>query len=165
MFCGINSDVDAIQEVLVPDTKGDMLYASANNTLAKLGANTGTKKFLSMASSVPSWEVLATTDLPAMYIGKTAVKFENTTEQALTGISTGAFSSSITVGNGSAPASNEQASTTQKRRIYFGSSNYYIEVDKNGYLHTNVGFYSDSFVSAGGLSNAGGSSGIDSDAL
>ena len=122
-----------------------MLYASANNTLAKLGANTGTKKFLSMASSVPSWEAIATSDLPAMYIGKTAVKFENTTEQALTGISTGAFSSSITVGNGSTPASNEQASTTQKRRIYFGSSNYYIEVDKNGYLHTNVGFYSDSF--------------------
>ena len=36
-------------------TKGDLLYASAANTLSKLGANsTATKKFLSMTSSVPS---------------------------------------------------------------------------------------------------------------
>ena len=34
--------------------KGDLLYASAANTLSKLGANTGTKQFLSMTSSVPS---------------------------------------------------------------------------------------------------------------
>ena len=35
------------------------------------------------------------------------------------------------------------------KRIYL-SANTYIEADSNGYLHTNAGFYSDSFVSAGG---------------
>lgn len=45
------------------------------------------------------------------------------------------------------------------RRIYFGSTSYYIEL-VNGSLHTNVGLYSDKFISARGVDpDAGGGSG------
>lgn len=50
--------------------KGDLLYSSATNTLAKLAGNTTTsKKFLSQtgdgaASAAPSWVVLSASDIP-----------------------------------------------------------------------------------------------------
>lgn len=45
------------------------------------------------------------------------------------------------------------------KRIYFGSTSYYIEL-VNGSLHTNVGLYSDKFISARGADpDAGGGSG------
>lgn len=45
------------------------------------------------------------------------------------------------------------------KRIYFGSTSYYIEL-VNGSLHTNVGLYSDKFISARGSDpDAGGGSG------
>lgn len=44
-------------------TKGNLIYASANNTLAKLAPNTGTKQFLTMTSSVPSWDNVEETDV------------------------------------------------------------------------------------------------------
>lgn len=45
------------------------------------------------------------------------------------------------------------------KRIYFGSTSYYIEL-VNGSLHTNVGLYSDKFISARGVDpDAGGGSG------
>lgn len=44
-------------------TKGNLIYASANNTLAKLAPNTGTKQFLTMTSSVPSWDNVDETDV------------------------------------------------------------------------------------------------------
>ena len=45
------------------------------------------------------------------------------------------------------------------KRIYFGSTSYYIEL-VNGRLHTNVGLYSDKFISARGADpDAGGGSG------
>lgn len=45
------------------------------------------------------------------------------------------------------------------KRIYFGSTSYYIEL-VNGNIHTNVGLYSDKFISARGVDpNAGGGSG------
>ena len=45
------------------------------------------------------------------------------------------------------------------KRIYFGSTSYYIEL-VNGRLHTNVGLYSDKFISARGIDpDAGGGSG------
>lgn len=45
------------------------------------------------------------------------------------------------------------------KRIYFGSTSYYIEL-VNGRLHTNVGLYSDKFISARGVDpEAGGGSG------
>lgn len=51
----------------------------------------------------------------------------------------------ITLGNG--------------KRIYFGSTSYYIEL-VNGNIHTNVGLYSDKFISARGVDpDAGGGSG------
>ncbi len=60
--------------------KGNILYASNANTLAKLAPNTGTKKFLTMASSVPSWgnvdeadvfgsAAIGSTSLPVYYTG------------------------------------------------------------------------------------------------
>lgn len=61
-------------------TKGNIIYASANNTLAKLAPNTGTKQFLTMTSSVPSWggvdetdvfgsSAIGSTSLPVYYTG------------------------------------------------------------------------------------------------
>ena len=61
-------------------TKGDLLYASANNTLSKLAANsTGTKKFLTMTSSVPSWGNIAFGDLPTLYWANVAVSSSSST--------------------------------------------------------------------------------------
>lgn len=37
-------------------------------------------------------------------------------------------------------------------KVYIGNTGVYIELDSNGYLHTNAAFYSDSFISAGGVS-------------
>lgn len=37
-------------------------------------------------------------------------------------------------------------------KVYIGDTGVYIELDANGYLHTNAAFYSDSFISAGGVS-------------
>lgn len=37
-------------------------------------------------------------------------------------------------------------------KVYIGNTGVYIELDANGYLHTNAAFYSDSFISAGGVS-------------
>ena len=44
------------------------------------------------------------------------------------------------------------------KKIYFGSTSYYIEL-KDGSLHTNVGLYSDSFISARGADTSAGSGG------
>ena len=52
------------------------------------------------------------------------------------------------------------ASLRTTGRLYIGTTGAYIELTNDGYLHTNRGFYSDSFVSGGGLSQTGGSSGI-----
>lgn len=61
-------------------TKGDLIYASANNTLSKLAANsTGTKKFLTMTSSVPSWGDIAFGDLPTLYWANVAVSSSSST--------------------------------------------------------------------------------------
>lgn len=40
-------------------------------------------------------------------------------------------------------------------KVYIGSTGAYFEVDSNGYLHTNFPLYSDSWISAGGLSDTG----------
>ncbi len=50
-----------------------------------------------MTSSVPSWESIAFADIPALYIGTTKVQ-SSSAAQALTGITTGAFSSNVNVG-------------------------------------------------------------------
>lgn len=43
------------------------------------------------------------------------------------------------------------------KRIYFGT--HYLELTADGYLHTDVGFYSDSFVSSGGIGQGGSGGG------
>lgn len=47
-------------------------------------------------------------------------------------------------------------STNTARRIYFGDTNHYLELDEHGF-HFSHGVYSDDFVSAGGIGNGGGS--------
>ena len=54
--------------------------------------------------------------------------------------------------------------TGNNKRIYFDST-HYLELDSNGYLHTNVGFYSDSFITAKGQGSGGGGGGIDVDRM
>ncbi len=63
---------------------GDFLYASAANILSALAGNsTGTKKFLSMISSVPSWGTLAFTDLTGT---ATAAQLPNPSASTLGGV-------------------------------------------------------------------------------
>lgn len=50
--------------------------------------------------------------------------------------------------------------TGTTKKIWFGDS-IYIELDSNGYLHTNAGFYSESFITSGGLGSGGSGSGVD----
>lgn len=45
------------------------------------------------------------------------------------------------------------------RRLYFGDSSHFIELDANGYFHFSHALYSDSFVSAGGIGSGGGGGG------
>lgn len=54
--------------------------------------------------------------------------------------------------------------TGTNKRIYFDAT-HYLELDSNGYLHTNVGFYSDSFITAKGQGSGGGGGGIDVDRM
>lgn len=46
------------------------------------------------------------------------------------------------------------------KKIWFGDAAY-IELDANGYLHTNIGFYSDNFITAFGSGSGGSGGGID----
>ena len=45
---------------------------------------------------------------------------------------------------------------TSTKKIYFGDSSHYIELDSSGYFHFSHGVYSDGFVSALGLNSGGG---------
>jgi hypothetical protein len=91
---------------------GDLLYASATNTLAKLTGNTTTtKKFLSQTgtgsvSAAPAWAALAGSDLPAS--GVTAATYGSATKSAVivvdaTGRITSASEATISGGGGSVP--------------------------------------------------------------
>lgn len=55
-------------------------------------------------------------------------------------------------------ASGELKVTGTSKKIWLGD-NIFIELDTNGYIHTNGAFYSDSFISAGGLGTGGGGGG------
>ena len=91
--------------------------------------------------------------IPNLFIGTTLVQGEST-PQALTGITTLDASGLATIAGG--------IKLTDTKKIWFGD-NYYIELDSNG-IHTNAGFYSDSFVTAGGVgSGGGGGGGVDLD--
>ena len=46
------------------------------------------------------------------------------------------------------------------KKFWFGDT-VFIELDANGYLHTNAGFYSESFIAAGGPGSGGSGSGVD----
>lgn len=49
-------------------TTGDISYYGASNSVRLAGNSTATKQFLSMTSSVPSWGVLAYTDIPGVVL-------------------------------------------------------------------------------------------------
>lgn len=50
---------------------------------------------------------------------------------------------------------------TTTKKIYFGDSTHYLELDSNGYFHFSHGVYSDSFMSALGANSSGGGGGVD----
>lgn len=72
---------------------------------------------------------------------------------SVTGAAT--LSSTLSVANAITLSGN----TVAKKRIYFGDTSHYIELDSNGYFHFSHGLYSDSFVSALGLNSSGGGGG------
>lgn len=78
-------------------TKGNLIYASANNTLAKLAPNTGAKQFLTMTSSVPSWGSLAFSDLPNLYLGTTQIQ-SSSAAQSVTGVINLTMSGELKIG-------------------------------------------------------------------
>jgi len=55
-------------------------------------------------------------------------------------------------------ASGEVKITGTSKRLWIGDD-IYLELDTNGYLHTNGNFYADGFISAGGLGTGGGGTG------
>ena len=61
-------------------------------------------------------------------------------------------------------ASGEVKITGSSKRIWFGDG-IYLELDSNGYIHTNGAFYADSFISAGGLGSGGSGGGLDLGAM
>ena len=64
------------------------------------------------------------------------------------------LSSSLSVNSG--------ITLTTTKKIYFGDTSHYLELDSNGYFHFSHGIYSDSFVSAlGANSSGGGGGGVD----
>ena len=61
-------------------------------------------------------------------------------------------------------ASGEVKITGSSKRLWFGDG-IYLELDSNGYIHTNGAFYADSFISAGGLGSGGSGGGLDLGAM
>ena len=113
--------------------KGDIIYASGVNTLAKLAANTtSTKKFLSMASSVPSWTQL--------YVGRTEVA---TSAANVTLLGINGFTNTATAGT-----------ATDKSLVVW-------DADNNAW-HFKGNLYADGWVSAlgAGSGSGGGTTGV-----
>lgn len=113
------------------------VYATALNLNGALsGATTGS---FSSAVSAGSLTVGGVSVTPSNY-----VTLDGT--QTITGAKT--FSQAITL----------SGSTDATRRIYFGDSTHYLELDQYGF-HFSHGVYSDDFVSAGGIGTGGGGGG------
>lgn len=90
---------------------GSLGYQSALNTTTQLSPNTTTtKKFLTQTGdgtngAAPSWGTLLAADIPAHFIGTTAVTFNRTSaSQSLTGVSidgsAGSLTNALTIGTG-----------------------------------------------------------------
>lgn len=147
------SDVVTLQGYFTNGVANSALRLSGNSTYSLWGVEY-------WADGIPK----SVTARPTLYIGTTQVQI-GATAQALTGITYGELSSYLKIGMGSPAATTEGSSAKENRRIYFGDTNHYVELTKEGYFHFSHGLYSDSFVSAGGVSDTSGSSGIDPDAM
>ena len=119
---------------------GDVSGSGATSISVSIGAGKVTNTML--AGSIENSKLVNS----SITIGSTAVSLGGSITN-LAGIGTISMSGALTI------------STTKK--IYFGDTNHYVELDSNGYFHFSHGLYSDSFVSAGGISSGGGTGGID----
>ena len=91
-------------------------------------------------------------------VGTSSVNKATTLYGALTASGAVSFTSTLGVTGLSTLAGGIKLTTTKK--IWFGDT-YYIELDANNHLHTNAGFYSTSFITAGGVgSGSGGGSNL-----
>lgn len=124
---------------LISVPKGAILYGSAANVIGTISANgTATKKFLTQASeNAPVWSVLGFSDLPALYIGKTPVKDNNTLNDTLIGIN--GFTTKAT------------ASDNDDKSLFVWEEN-----TKAWHLKGN--FYADGWIASGGVGSSGGGS-------
>ena len=101
---------------------------------------------------------------PTYLFGK---NFRFTTYNGSTGVHAMYINSSGNVGIGVSSPSlklDVAGDIRARNRLYIGTGGAYIEVDADGNLHTTNAFYSDSFVSGGGLSTTpggGGGGGVD----
>ena len=101
---------------------------------------------------------------PTYLFGK---NFRFTTYNGSTGVHAMYINSSGNVGIGVTSPSlklDVAGDIRARNRLYIGTGGAYIEVDADGNLHTTNAFYSDSFVSGGGLSTTpggGGGGGVD----
>ena len=78
------------------------------------------------------------------------------------GTSTPAYTLDVKGSIASTSAITLAGTTEAARRIYFGDTSHYIELDADGYFHFSHGLYSDSFVSALGKNPSGSGSGTGS---
>lgn len=131
-------------------TKGNILYASDTNVLAKLAANdTTTKKWLSMTSSVPSWVTLSGTDitsgtinfarLPSMYIGRTSVA---------------SSAANVTLLGVDGFTNTSSASTSDDKSLVVWDAT-------NNAWHFSGNVYADGWLSALGVGSGSGGGGVD----
>lgn len=103
------------------------------------------------SSGVPK----SVTGRPGLYIGTTQVQ-TSAASQDLNGIAAINASGLATIAGG--------IKLTTTKKIYFGDTDHYLELDSNGF-HFSHGVYSEDFVTAGGIGSGGGGDSIDIDRL
>ena len=103
------------------------------------------------SSGVPK----SVTGRPGLYIGTTQVQ-TSATSQDLNGIAAINASGLATIAGG--------IKLTTTKKIYFGDTEHYLELDSNGF-HFSHGVYSEDFVTAGGIGSGGSGGDMDVDRM
>lgn len=136
-------------------SKGDILYGSDSNTVARLSANgTSTKKFLTQSGSdAPAWGTIVASDVPDL--SGTYVTLG--TAQTITGAKT--LSADLTL-SASLLMSLNSYIDIGPARIMYDSNNGAIRITTNATTNPpSIGLYADGFVAAGGVGSGGGGGG------
>lgn len=147
-----------IASLLYFDTTNSRVGVGASSPAYKLDVN-GTLNASGDTTLRGTLDVIGNTTIGGTFtVGTSSVNKATTLYGALTASGAVSFTSTLGVTGLSTLAGGIKLTTTKK--IWFGDT-YYIELDDNNHLHTNAGFYSNSFITAGGVgSGSGGGSNL-----